>query len=164
MSRPGTLVRMGLKGPRTSAGASGLRSKVSRWLGPPLAQKRMTEKSLLSECRCSAASRPDRVGSTPLTRAPRLRPPIFSQLRRSSGPRQGGVAVVIGECPPSPVGYHRAIISATPEGRHFLFPGDDGRFRESGGRPHRRGPRGPSLVPAPALGTTRLGRPGASLP
>ena len=35
MCMPGTLVAMGLKGPRTSAGASGLGSQVSIWLGPP---------------------------------------------------------------------------------------------------------------------------------
>src|SRR5256885_81606 len=45
----GTWVRIGRSGPRISAGASGFRSKVSRWLGPPLAQKRTTEKSLLSD-------------------------------------------------------------------------------------------------------------------
>src|SRR5262249_53873080 len=83
----GTLVRMGRKGPRISAGASGFRSKVSMWLGPPLAQNRMTEKSLLSD-RCSAAKRRARFGWAPETSAPRLNPPTFSQVRRSSGPGQ----------------------------------------------------------------------------
>src|SRR5437879_5625488 len=32
---PVTLVRIGLNGPRTSAGASGFRSHISSWLGPP---------------------------------------------------------------------------------------------------------------------------------
>src|SRR5688572_2722851 len=32
---------MGRNGPRTSSGASGLRSKVSRWLGPPHMNRRM---------------------------------------------------------------------------------------------------------------------------
>src|SRR4051812_7165218 len=35
MRMPGTAVAIGLYGPRISAGASGLRSQVSRWLGPP---------------------------------------------------------------------------------------------------------------------------------
>src|SRR4051812_10667980 len=45
-SRPGTLVAIGRNGPRYSVGASGLRSYVSSWLGPPHIQKRMTEASL----------------------------------------------------------------------------------------------------------------------
>ena len=39
---PGTLVAMVRNGPRTSAGASGFGSQVSRWLGPPDSQMRIT--------------------------------------------------------------------------------------------------------------------------
>ena len=55
---PLTLVGIGLNSPRYSAGASGLRSQVSRWLGPPPFQIRMTEVSLvaLPFAACSARS------------------------------------------------------------------------------------------------------------
>src|SRR5262249_60039588 len=62
--------------------------------GPPLAQKRMTEKSLLRArlgAAFSAANSPARFGSAPLTSAPRLRPPTVSHWRRSMGPGQGVV-------------------------------------------------------------------------
>ena len=35
MSMPGTLVLIGLNSPRYSTGASGFRSYMSMWLGPP---------------------------------------------------------------------------------------------------------------------------------
>src|SRR5690606_37916448 len=38
---PGTFVVTGLNSPRTSAGASGLRSQVSKWLGPPHMNRKM---------------------------------------------------------------------------------------------------------------------------
>ena len=38
-----------LKGPRTSAGASGLGSHMSRWLGPPESQKSRTDFLFLKE-------------------------------------------------------------------------------------------------------------------
>ena len=38
---PGTAVAAGLYGPRISAGASGFRSQVSRWLGPPHSRMKM---------------------------------------------------------------------------------------------------------------------------
>ena len=38
---PGVFVWIGWNGPRTSAGTSGFRSNVSRWLGPPSSQSRM---------------------------------------------------------------------------------------------------------------------------
>src|SRR5438874_4308432 len=41
MRMPGTAVAMGLYGPRISAGAAGLRSQVSRWLGPPHSRMKM---------------------------------------------------------------------------------------------------------------------------
>jgi len=67
ISIPGDVLSEWLEnGPRISAGASGFRSNVSRWLGPPLAQKRMTEKSLLSDgCDFSAASKPRQVRLQP---------------------------------------------------------------------------------------------------
>src|SRR3954468_14278312 len=40
---PGTRVAVVPKGPRTSPGASGLGSHMSRWLGPPESQKTMTD-------------------------------------------------------------------------------------------------------------------------
>src|SRR5262245_38583433 len=41
ISMPVVLVLIGWNGPRTSAGTSGLRSNVSRWLGPPSSHSRM---------------------------------------------------------------------------------------------------------------------------
>src|SRR3954471_8859039 len=38
---PGTLVLIGLYGPRISLGASGFRSHVSTWLGPPHSSTKM---------------------------------------------------------------------------------------------------------------------------
>ena len=43
---PGTDVRIAENGPRTSFGASGFRSNVSRWLGPPSSQMRMQDFAL----------------------------------------------------------------------------------------------------------------------
>src|SRR5689334_13096328 len=40
---PGTLVPIVPNGPRTSAGASGLGSHMSMWLGPPESQKTITD-------------------------------------------------------------------------------------------------------------------------
>src|SRR6266571_1587715 len=40
---PGTAVLIGLYGPRISGGASGLRSQVSRWLGPPHSRMKITD-------------------------------------------------------------------------------------------------------------------------
>ena len=88
ISMPGTLVRIGWNGPRYSAGASGFRSNRSRWLGPPLAQNRMTENSLSTGGDCSAAKRPASDGCTPSDSAPKLRLPSFSHVRRSIGPWQ----------------------------------------------------------------------------
>ena len=55
-SIPGALVEMGLNGPRTSRGASGLTSNVSIWLGAP-------------RLKIMIAERLDLVGSTPLESA-----------------------------------------------------------------------------------------------
>src|SRR3954469_19278259 len=46
VSTPGVFVLHTPNGPRNSAGASGLGSKVSSWLGPPSSQIRMTERSV----------------------------------------------------------------------------------------------------------------------
>ena len=43
ISMPGTFVVIGLNSPRNSAGASGLRSYMSMWLGPPASQSRITD-------------------------------------------------------------------------------------------------------------------------
>ena len=52
---PGTFVGMAPKGPRTSAGASGLGSHVSCWLGPPRIQRMMTEEAFFVGFPCWAA-------------------------------------------------------------------------------------------------------------
>ena len=43
MRMPGTVVAMSLNGLRTSLGALGFGSNVSRWLGPPSSQRRMQD-------------------------------------------------------------------------------------------------------------------------
>ena len=40
---PGTLVSIGRNVPRTASGASGLRSHMSMWAGPPERNRRMTD-------------------------------------------------------------------------------------------------------------------------
>ena len=66
---PGVLVEMGLKGPRISLGALGLRSKVSSWLGPPHMKRKMhafaglefaggcDARAELSSCQCCGMKR-----------------------------------------------------------------------------------------------------------
>jgi len=63
---PGTLVEIGWNSPRTSAGAAGFISNVSRWLGPPSQNIRMQERS-------EALRRP--VDAAPCARGARNRPP-----------------------------------------------------------------------------------------
>ena len=83
-SMPGTVVRMGLKGPRYSAGAAGLRSYVSRWLGPPHIQNKMTDVSAgTAASTARTVSRPGRVNP------PQLSSPARRKSRRSMGPGQG---------------------------------------------------------------------------
>src|SRR5262245_20190629 len=86
ISMPGTLVRMGLSGPRYSCGASGFMSYVSSWLGPPHIQKRMTE--VLREV--SAARARARNTSARLTPPKASMPTRRNSLRRI-GPRQSRV-------------------------------------------------------------------------
>ena len=45
---PGTLVLIGLNGPRISAGASGFMSQVSSWTGPPTRNSMMQFDVLLA--------------------------------------------------------------------------------------------------------------------
>src|SRR3954447_11855568 len=86
---PGTLVLRGLKAPRYSSGASGFMSNVSRWLGPPPAQRRITEKSRSTPGDVDAAARTSasRTGNPP-ARAPMERAPILRKPRRDCGPGQ----------------------------------------------------------------------------
>src|SRR6185295_17374367 len=79
---PGTFVGMAPKGPRTSAGASGLGSQVSCWLGPPRIQRMMTEEAFFVGRPCASAfdSQRSRLGSASPV-APSI--PARSMLRRS---------------------------------------------------------------------------------
>src|SRR5262245_8649587 len=55
MCSPVREVAIGLNEPRISAGANGLRSNVSRWLGPPKKSNRITDLTLLGDdCRLLA--------------------------------------------------------------------------------------------------------------
>src|SRR6266545_521828 len=79
---PGTLVAMGRNSPRNSAGASGLRSKVSMVLRPPCRKRKMSDRSLVARpwveawaCSCS------RSGSvTPMPKMPAA--PMRKKSRR----------------------------------------------------------------------------------
>ena len=70
ISTPGTLVWVGRNGPRTSAGASGLGSQVSSWLGPPTKNRRMQFTSFGPSAACRSPS--DRP-TAPAPRAPTRR-------------------------------------------------------------------------------------------
>src|SRR4051794_33981760 len=72
---PGTAVLIGRNGPRISAGASGLGSNVSNWLGPPHIQNRMTDVGR-EICFALAAMTCGTV------RLPRVTPPRRSSARR----------------------------------------------------------------------------------
>ena len=129
---PGTLVAIGLKEPRISAGASGLGSQVSSWLGPPHWKMRMQERARPKPgafeavwfwgasvsswqralaCQRRGRLRPDRAAM----------PPTRSHSRRLLGcwrlkSRQGRLPVVLGttlgrgilEGPPVPAALLRA--------------------------------------------------------
>ncbi len=78
--KPGTLVAMSLNGPRTSLGASGFGSKVSRWLGPPSSQMRMHDlargpagEAVLACKRSKSATLKPKEVSTPRCRKSRRR-------------------------------------------------------------------------------------------
>src|SRR6476469_2808042 len=79
---PGTVVATGRYGPRISAGASGLRSQVSRWLGPPHNRMKMHDFSAVGPL----FGRSIRAASVPGTPRPRvLIPPSWSSCRRDNG-------------------------------------------------------------------------------
>lgn len=67
---PCTLVEIGMHGPRTSLGASGFRSYVSNWLGPPCRKRKMTAVSFGKVSLAAALWR---------SRVARLMPPIPSK-------------------------------------------------------------------------------------
>src|SRR5690242_11942559 len=73
---PGTLVGMEANGPRTSAGASGLGSHMSIWLGPPDSQKRITDFFCFGDALAAAGSQ---FGSDI---APRPARPVCKNQRR----------------------------------------------------------------------------------
>src|ERR1700735_442128 len=74
------LVLMGLNVPRNSDGASGFMSHISRWLGPPPCQKRITLTSLAAAAASPAMawrrSRPLRLIP------PSIKEPALRKLRR----------------------------------------------------------------------------------
>src|SRR5262245_40841528 len=86
---PGTFVRMVPNSPRYSAGASGLGSHMSMWLGPPRIHRMMTElrRVAAAEFACaswrnsSASDRPA-LPSTPALTKPRR---LSRSSRRNSG-------------------------------------------------------------------------------
>ena len=65
ISRPGVREAMGRNGPRIFSGASGFRSKVSSWLGPPNRKRKITDLARATGAagvaRASAASSPGRL-------------------------------------------------------------------------------------------------------
>src|SRR5207249_607504 len=75
------VVRIGRNGPRYSLGASGLRSKVSSWLGPPHIQKRITEVG-------GGVAAPRAATTSASVSPPSARLPTRKKLRRDTGPRQ----------------------------------------------------------------------------
>ena len=77
MSMPGTFVAIGRNSPRISAGASGLRSNVSRCVGPPGNSTMMMPLAGLRTPLCASARRMSGSASPPSAS-----PPIRSQLRR----------------------------------------------------------------------------------
>jgi hypothetical protein len=83
MRIPGTVVAMGLYGPRISAGASGLRSQVSRWLGPPHNKMKMHDLSVAP----SLFGAPTRAATIPGTLRFNIpAPPSWSNRRREIVP------------------------------------------------------------------------------
>ena len=63
---PGMVVWMVEKGPRTSAGASGLGSHISIWLGPPESQNSTTAFFLLPGATLAAGEKPARGSAAKL--------------------------------------------------------------------------------------------------
>src|SRR5579871_5352680 len=85
-SSPGTFVRIGLKSPRYSTGASGFMSYVSMCGGPPGNHRKITEVSGV-ECPASRAA-PRRLKSVDRLVPPRAKDPHFRNSRREVGPGQ----------------------------------------------------------------------------
>src|SRR3954464_2261474 len=112
-SRPGTAVRIGRNGPRYSAGASGLGSQVSNWLGPPHIQNRKTVVSADGPAWARAASTSDRG------RPPSASDPARRKVRRETGPGQvrgirRRLAAGGGEASAAKEVYHRGGPGGTP--------------------------------------------------
>src|SRR5262245_47274509 len=78
ISMPGTDVAAGRYGPRYSIGAAGFMSNVSRWLGPPQSQSRITDFAFAP----STAAWPSSLSRSPsdIPRAPRA-PALISSRR-----------------------------------------------------------------------------------
>ncbi len=80
---PGTLVAMGLYGPRIVSGASGFMSQVSTWLGPPQSKRKMHDFSAGTALPlASSLSLPQTDPGRPSESAPR--PPAIRACRRFS--------------------------------------------------------------------------------
>src|SRR3954452_3083011 len=94
---PGTAMAIGLYGPRISSGAPGLRSQVSRWLGPPHRRMKMHD---FSAAPFGASPPPTRAATSPgVARLRAPAPPAWRSRRRvmvdaviglSRGGRQAG--------------------------------------------------------------------------
>src|SRR5436305_14266609 len=99
---PGTLVGIAPNSPRYSIGASGFGSQVSCWLGPPLIQRIITDRSreIAFPLPAAAASALNRSASdspaspsTPILRNERRS--IASSRRNSAQPYRLGVFLII---------------------------------------------------------------------
>src|ERR1043165_7424788 len=89
ISMPGTLVGMGRNSPRTSDGASGLRSHMSWWLGPPDRWTLMIALEVVLPSRASARRRSGRA------KPPRPIAPILRKLRRAMPSQLGNRSPVM---------------------------------------------------------------------
>src|SRR5687767_11863809 len=84
---PGTAVEIGLYGPRISAGAAGLRSQVSRWLGPP---HRSTKMHDFSAAPCRGLRLPStRAATMPGVPRPTNPRPLAWSIRRRERRAEG---------------------------------------------------------------------------
>jgi hypothetical protein len=78
MSKPGTLVRMGLNSPRISTGASGFMSYMSTWLGPPGKYTKITPLCGV----CGEPPRARRRNKSASVRPPMPKAPTLKKSRR----------------------------------------------------------------------------------
>src|SRR5262245_42005874 len=102
---PGTLVCRARNGPRIPSGASGLGSNVSKWLGPPHIQKRMTAVSGGAAGRAASSwqGQPaERERARPQERPPREGVLVLHAafISGKAGDGQSGRAVVTPTCSP----------------------------------------------------------------